>query len=76
MSNQPKKIKVAPVTETLQILPRPSQNPSNPTIVDITHDQPPNDQPSTSIPSKEIVEKYPDTILENPQKKTSNAEKE
>ena len=74
--NQPKKIKTALFTKTLQILPRPNQNLSGPTIVDITHDQPPNDQPSTSIPSKETMEKSPNTILENPQKDTSNAEKE
>ena len=76
MPNQPENIKAAPVTRTLQILPRPNQNRPGPTIVDITHDQPPNDQPSTLIPSKEIVEKSPDTILENAQKNTSNVEKE
>jgi len=63
MPNQPKKIKAALVTKTLQILPRSNQNPPGPTIVDITPNQPPYDQPSTSIPSNETVEKYPNTIL-------------
>lgn len=76
MPNQPRKIKVAPITKTLQILPRPNQNPPGPTIVDIIPNQPPNDQPSTSIPFKETLEKSPNTILENPHKKTPNTEKE
>lgn len=73
---QPKKIKTVPVAKTLQILSRPNQNPPSPIIVDVTNYQPPNEKPSTSIPSKEAVEQSPDIILENPLKNTSNAEKE
>jgi len=76
MPNQPRKIKAAPTTKTLQILPRRNHNPLGPTIADITPNQPPNDQPSTSIPSKETVEKYSNTILENPHKKSPNTERE
>jgi len=74
--NQPKKIKTARVAKTLQSLSTPNQNPPGPTIVDITHDQPPNEKPSTLIPSKVTVEKSSNIILENPREKTSNAEEE
>jgi len=53
--NHPNKIKPTLVTKTLQILSKPNQNPPSPTIIDITN-QTPDDQPSTSIPSKEAVE--------------------
>jgi len=78
--NQPKKVKAAnqnpPVTKTLQILPRPSQNPPNPIIEDINNNQPSNEQHSTSVPLKETVEQSPEIALENPIKKTPNNEKE
>jgi len=48
----------------LQILPKQNPNPSGPTIVDITSDQPSTDQPSTSVP------------LENPHNEIPNKEKE
>ena len=66
--NQPKKLKEAPVSKILQILPRQNQNPFGPTIVDITPNQPSDDQPSTSIPPKNPVEKHQNTRLENSQK--------
>jgi len=44
------------MTKTLQILSRKNQNPSSPTIEDVFDNQPSNEKPSTSLPSKEIVE--------------------
>lgn len=76
VSNQPKKVKAAQVTKTLQILSRSNQNPPSPNIEDVTDDQPSNEKPSTSVPLKEIVEQSPKIILENPIKKTPNIEKE
>lgn len=66
--NQPKKIKETPVSKILQIFPRQNQNPSGPTIVDITPNQPSNDQPSTSISPKNPVDTPQNTRLENSQK--------
>jgi len=42
----------------------------------VTNDQPSNEQPSTLVPSKEIVEQSPEIVLENALKKTPTTEKE
>lgn len=62
--------------KTLQILSRSNQNPPSPTIEDVTDNQLSNEQPSTSFPPKETVEKSPKIILENPTKNAPNLEKE
>jgi len=53
MSNQPKITNKVPISEVLQILPRPNQNPPSPIIEEITTNQPSVEQPSTSVPLKE-----------------------
>lgn len=76
VQNQPKKIKEAPVSKILQILPRENPKPSSPTIVDITSNQPHVDQPSTSIPPEEPVDKAQNIRFENPHKEIPNKGKE
>ena len=74
--NQPTKIKEALVSKILQILPRHNQNPSRPTIVDITPNQPSDDHPYTSIPPKKPVDTPQNTGSENLHKEVPNKGKE
>jgi len=74
VSNQPKKGKT--VAKTLQILSRTNINPSNPIIEDVSDNQPNNEQPSTSLPSKETVEEPPKVDLGESANHDSNPEKE
>lgn len=76
MPNQPKKIKESLVSKILQILPRHNQNPSRPTIVDITPNQPSDDHPYTSIPPKKPVDTPQNTGSENLHKEVPNKGKE
>lgn len=72
--NQPKKVKI--VTKPLQIPSRSNTNPFNPIIEDISNIQPNNEQPSTSIPSKETIEEPPKFYLGESTNHDSNPEKE
>lgn len=68
--NQPKKGKK--VTKPLQILSKSNTNPFHPIIEDISDNQPNNEQPFTSIPSKESVEEPPKVDLGESANRDSN----
>jgi len=64
------------VTKTLQILYKTNKNPSSPTREDVSDNQPNNEQPSTSLPSKETMEESPNIVLEKSAKNVPNPERE
>ena len=76
MANQPKITNKVPISEVLQILPRPNQNPLSPIIEEITANQPSVEQPSTSVPLKEPEKDTYKARCEIPLKEIPSKQKE